>query len=300
MHIFKNIKSFKHALSFIALLFYIFPIWANCAQPVAAGAFDWDDNIMFMPTQVILFHKYSNQIQHISTGEFAKHNQDIGKQGFYIDYEIRKTELENSFKYFRDPESNIKNYFLHDVETTVSRKDNQWKGPSWERFIYALNDESAAKWTSIITARGHSPQSIYKALNYLKEQKIIKYLPNIENIHPVSHPNYVNLAPSPSEIKTKVMINMLDEISKCEIDSSQHHNHTHVWGFSDDDYNNYIHAKNNLSKEIANGRWHNIKVSLFYTGGLMTVSNKLPYKHNFVDNFKSSLSWFNHSQPFHH
>ena len=44
-------------------------------------AFDWDDNIMIMPTQIILIDKNGEEVG-MSTEDFAEHRHQIGKEDF--------------------------------------------------------------------------------------------------------------------------------------------------------------------------------------------------------------------------
>ena len=41
---------------------------------------------------------------------------------------------------------------------------------------------------------------------------------------------------------------------------------THLWGFSDDDFGNFEKAKKVLQKELNQGKWKNVKITLFFTG----------------------------------
>ena len=44
-------------------------------------AFDWDDNLMFMPTKIYLKDKNGKSVG-MSTEDFAEHRTDIGKNDF--------------------------------------------------------------------------------------------------------------------------------------------------------------------------------------------------------------------------
>ena len=44
-------------------------------------AMDWDDNIIKMPTKIVLIHKETQKEKHISTKDYAKERSNIGKSG---------------------------------------------------------------------------------------------------------------------------------------------------------------------------------------------------------------------------
>lgn len=273
----------RHTKLYFILLFPIYLLFynnlyavTNCNEQVAGWAFDWDDNVMFMPTQVILYSKTSNETINISTHEFAIFGPSIGKEGKYKDYEVRSTAYENSFKYFSEDNTNKENYFLNDIIASINDTNEDWKGPVWDEFIYALNNEKSANWTVILTARGHSAESIYAGLEYLQSNGIIKYLPKLSNVHAVSNPKYDNYEGSTSAKKARVIKEILDQINLCNINDvkktevfdqdGQNKKPLHVWYFSDDDIKNIVAAKQFIGSEIAVGRWPNIKVSLLFTG----------------------------------
>ena len=110
-------------------------------------AFDWDDNILYMPTKIYMLKKSTKEYIPVSTDEFAKLRNNS-------DYDIGK----KSFINFRDIKPNI---FLEDTKKAISEKKF---GPSWDTFIKALTSGSLF---AIITARGHEPKTIRKAVKYI-------------------------------------------------------------------------------------------------------------------------------------
>ena len=63
-------------------------------------AFDWDDNLMYMPTKIILKDSNGNEVG-MGTEEFAEHRTQIGKEPF--DYKGKNIVgfAENPFRNFR-------------------------------------------------------------------------------------------------------------------------------------------------------------------------------------------------------
>ena len=64
--------------------------------------FDFDDNIAFLTTPLILFHKDTREEVMISSGDFAQHHQAIGKSGLYADYAMDFCDSTGTFRNFRD------------------------------------------------------------------------------------------------------------------------------------------------------------------------------------------------------
>lgn len=116
-------------------------------------ALDWDDNILHMPTVIHLDHLVNGEWVHtpVSTAKFAEVRGDSENW--------RKRE--DSFSEFRDNGPRGFNAFLDDVKTAIFNKDF---GPSWETFIKYL---SKGTIFAIITARGHSPEAIKVAVEWI-------------------------------------------------------------------------------------------------------------------------------------
>lgn len=254
--------------------------------PVSYGLnFDWDDNIAFMPTSIVLFHKKNHSELMMDTGSFALFRKKIGVSGNFknkalANYEIRVNQDYNSFRYFRDGRDGT-NYFLNDLKKAMQADPKKWQGPVWNDFIKALNDEKMAKNSTIITARGHSPQAMVEGLDYLKNLGIIRFLIPAKNIYPVSNKLVAQKfvaqgsAARPSAIKAKVMLSLLDQLQKNALladlkevlgPNGEQVGRYLLWEFSDDDYGNYSKAVEVLSQEVRAGRWPNIKITLIYTG----------------------------------
>ena len=50
--------------------------------------FDFDDNVAYLSTPIVIFHKDNGNEKLLSSGEWAKHHTSIGKSGIYKDYTI--------------------------------------------------------------------------------------------------------------------------------------------------------------------------------------------------------------------
>jgi len=117
-------------------------------------AFDWDDNIVHMPTKIVLKTEDGDEIG-MSTEDFAKYRHDLGKKPFEYKGEKIVGYADNPFRNFRTEGDK---QFLID---TLKAK----KGPAFDDFREAINNGSIF---SIITARGHNPETLKQAVyNYI-------------------------------------------------------------------------------------------------------------------------------------
>jgi len=113
-------------------------------------AFDWDDNIVFMPTEIILLDNNDEEVG-MSTHDFAKYRGDIGKK----DFKYRGTTIVNYANLpFRQFKVAGDEQFLKDIMIAKT-------GPAFSDFKEAINNGSIF---SIITARGHNPETLKKAV----------------------------------------------------------------------------------------------------------------------------------------
>lgn len=239
-------------------------------MPTVSGwNFDWDDNIFYMPTDVVLYNKTTDGVRTVSTAEFATARVQLGQPGEWEAYEVR----DDSFRYFRDG-ANGRNHFREDIDKAIGGNNPVWVGPSWDPFQFALSRPETAQRVTIITARGHSRPAMLDGLRFLQARGYFRHLPPEENLYAVSHPDFAGSAADPSAIKADVMKDIIDEIEKLPIDTDASVRNRdgdgsallHLWGFSDDDWGNFEAAQDELSKEVEKGRWKKVKITVFFTG----------------------------------
>jgi len=119
-------------------------------------AFDWDDNLVHMPTKIILQDTEGKEVP-MSTEDYATYRSKIGKENFEYNGAIVSNYAAEPFRFFgvegdRD--------FLVDAM-------NAKLGPAWTDFKEAVNNGSIF---AIITARGHNPETIKQAIfNYIND-----------------------------------------------------------------------------------------------------------------------------------
>ena len=117
-------------------------------------AFDWDDNIVHMPTKIVVEDEMGDEIS-MSTEDFATYRERIGKEPFM--YKGRKIVgfADNPFRNFRV--EGDKQFLIDAMRAKV--------GPAWDDFKEAINNGSIF---AIITARGHNPKTIKEGVyNYI-------------------------------------------------------------------------------------------------------------------------------------
>jgi hypothetical protein len=119
-------------------------------------AFDWDDNIVHMPTKILVKDESGNEVG-MSTDDFAEFRHQIGKEPFSYKGNTIVGYSDSPFRNFRTDGDKD---FLVDAMRAK-------KGPAFDDFREAINNGSIF---AIITARGHNPNTIKEAIyNYIIE-----------------------------------------------------------------------------------------------------------------------------------
>ena len=119
-------------------------------------AFDWDDNIVHMPTKILVKDESGNEVG-MSTDDFAEFRHQIGKEPFSYKGNTIVGYSDSPFRNFRT--DGDKNFLVDSMRAK--------KGPAFDDFREAINNGSIF---AIITARGHNPNTIKEAIyNYIIE-----------------------------------------------------------------------------------------------------------------------------------
>jgi hypothetical protein len=113
-------------------------------------AFDWDDNLMYMPTKIMVMSENDDEIG-MSTEDFAEHRHQIGVEDFKYKGSTIVGYSPDPFIYFKEAGEN--KFLIDSMIAPV--------GPAWNDFVECLNGGSLF---AIITARGHSPQTLRKGI----------------------------------------------------------------------------------------------------------------------------------------
>lgn len=236
-------------------------------------AFDWDDNIVTMPTKIILKDEDGDEVG-MSTEDFADYREIIGKEPFEYDGHKIVGYSEDPYRFFRT--SGDKQFIIDSITAKP--------GPAWPDFVEAINNGSIF---AIVTARGHNPEVIKEACyNYIvsningidskelvrnlekyrdladqetvsKRQMIREYL-DLCKFYPVSYLN--GSEANPEEGKVKALREFVDYVKKVSSELQKKaflKNRISNYfvpkiGFSDDDIKNVDVVKKHFSKDPEN------------------------------------------------
>jgi cytidine deaminase len=147
--------------------------------------FDFDDNIMFVETPILIRNKQTKKIEKVSTAEFARIRGEFGKPGQYEDLQV----FDETYSHFRDiaadkMKPNGVQYFIEDVTKAIAGKEEAWQRPAWPLFVHACKEQRPV---AIVTARGHSPETLKAGVRVLKEKGWIEREPNYLAIYAVGN-----------------------------------------------------------------------------------------------------------------
>jgi len=155
--------------------------------------FDFDDNVAFLSTPAFIFHKDHGKELRLSSREFAEHSAHIGRRGPYSEFKIDFCEEKGTFRCFRDREIGLierllgrRQPFVEDLAHALGFPDFHWQGPSWSCFKHAVFN---SRPISLITARGHHPETIKQGVRLMVREGHLKLEPNYLSLFPVSHPD---------------------------------------------------------------------------------------------------------------
>ena len=124
--------------------------------------FDWDDNILRMPTRIHLERRTpeGDWVPHnVSTSAFSALRNDTEN------YRPPNGEWEEAFVEFRDLDRRNESGFVRDTREALRPvvEGKQKPGPSFQRFKRALVE---GRLFAIVTARGHSSESLEGGVRY--------------------------------------------------------------------------------------------------------------------------------------
>ena len=205
--------------------------------------FDFDDNIAYLPTPLVIFNKNTGSEHYLTSGEWAQFHAQIGNSGPFKEFEIRFDDKSGSFRYFRDHTADElqrlgrqKQIFVDDIEKILDEPDIHWKGPSWQCFFHAAFNQRPV---SLITARGHSPETIRSGIQTFVKRKFLPLEPNYLSLFPVSHvPTRHALGDSNLQLSTSVLKQRAIRASvEMAIETYGYSPH-HRFGMSEDDPKN--------------------------------------------------------------
>jgi hypothetical protein len=243
-------------------------------------AFDWDDNLMYMPTKIYLLDDKGKTVG-MSTEDFAEYRTEIGKEPFQYEGHTIVNFDKDAFRDFR----------VQGDKAFISDAMKAETGPAWSDFVEAVNNGSVF---SIITARGHTPSVLKNAVynlikknkHGLSEKELVKNLKKYRDLadeddlsddelvrayldmnkyHPVSFGE--GSAANPEELKVKAMrefMSYVQDLSRKLQEKAFMKNKISNYfipyiGFSDDDLRNVQAMKKHFDDESG--------LDIYHTGG---------------------------------
>lgn len=128
--------------------------------------FDWDDNILHMPTRIHMERRGDDgrwAPHPVSTAVFSMIRTDTAR------YRPEQNDWECACRDFRDLEVGDENIFLRDTRLAIDRvvAGRERAAPSFRRFRNALTE---GRLFAIVTARGHAPGIIRAGVQYFIDQ----------------------------------------------------------------------------------------------------------------------------------
>lgn len=119
--------------------------------------FDWDDNILHMPTKILMDELQADgtwkKIE-VSTSRFAIVRKDS------VHYRPPDGNWDNAFKNFEDAPDTT--HFIEDTVAALEKIEHGEKpGPSYQALKKTLRE---GRLFAIVTARGHSPETLERAV----------------------------------------------------------------------------------------------------------------------------------------
>jgi hypothetical protein len=243
-------------------------------------AFDWDDNLMYMPTKIYLKDEDGSSVG-MSTEDFAEYRTEVGKEPFEYEGHTIVGFDDDAFRDFTV--TGDKKFMVDSMKAPT--------GPAWEDFVEAVNNGSIF---AIITARGHTPsvlknaiyQLIQKNMHGLNKDELVKNLRKYREIndeedlsddeliqsylemckyHPVSFGE--GSAANPEELKVSAMRQFMEYVrtlsqrlqEKAFLKNKISNYFLPYIGFSDDDLKNVQAMKKHFDDKSG--------LEIYHTGG---------------------------------
>lgn len=154
--------------------------------------FDFDDNVAFLSSTIFIYHQSTGQEVSLSSREFAEQSAHIGKRGPFREFKIDYDDECGTFRRFRDRDMGLvrrwlggQQTFIQDLVQALGVAGDHWQGPSWSCFKHAVFNRRPI---SLITARGHHPETLKAGCRLLVREGHLPHEPNFLSLFPVSHP----------------------------------------------------------------------------------------------------------------
>jgi len=248
--------------------------------------FDWDDNILHMPTRIYLEKRdeNGNWVDHaVSTAVFAVIRGDT------INYRPPQGDWDLAFKDFQDYAEDKESSFLKDTRAALERVLNQDEppAPSYTRLKETLIE---GRLFAIVTARGHASDSIKAAVELFidlaltpqerqtmlanlrgyraafdgekgdePDEEVMQYYLSLNRYHAVTNPNFKkwinNVAGEGASLenpKQFAIRDFVEHVANLMSQSEEGLGHRSISvGFSDDDLDNVKAVEKYIRDELS-------------------------------------------------
>lgn len=201
--------------------------------------FDFDDNVCHLPTKIVLFKKDGSGELEVPTSEYANIAKLIGVPGTsWEQYTVREFDDNGSYRNFREQKhlGLSEQPLIKDMNEALRQPFLDWRGPSWDFFWHAVHN---SRPISVITARGHHPHTIRRAIDQLVLSRDLSSHPNYLSLYPVTNPTVrqalgdTDFKWSTAELKKTAIKHAVRDAFECFGENPQHR-----FGMSDDDPHN--------------------------------------------------------------
>jgi hypothetical protein len=199
--------------------------------------FDVDDNLLFLPTKLYLWNAENQTELAVSSREFANVQNDLGRRGKWQPWTMRA----ETFRDFRDQPGIAASaqVFVSDIRKAVTGSA-PWQGPSWPLLVHAAHSQRPIV---VVTARGHSPQTIEAGIQELVDQRLLPAMPPVLAIYAVTNPDVraaLGVADPDTTVPSVKKMAIKDAVEKAL--QKYGTEPPHRFGMSDDDPNNVVLA----------------------------------------------------------
>lgn len=200
--------------------------------------FDLDDNVIHLPTRIFTRCEQTQKEFSHSTADYAKIHHLIGSPDSldWVNHRVDYDPLEGSFRRFREHPNLSPNDqpIIQDMREALAHPFLEWRGPSWDFFVHAVNNNRPI---SVITARGHHPHTVRRAIDMLVVSRELEAHPNYLSVYPVNHPDVRGrVLGDPDQSLSTALLKKL-AIKRAVQDAMECYgeNPHHRFGMSDDD-----------------------------------------------------------------
>lgn len=200
--------------------------------PQSFYLFDFDKNIMKVQVPLILTNTKDGTTKELSGKDYGAIKDQIGKEGEWKDWSD-----DNLFQNYRDvPDVPAEEQsFPKQIRNAIQGDPKSWQAPAWGMFVHACN---AQRPFSMITARGHSDETVKAAFQVLQEAGYIEQTPNYFTIYNVTYPPTVKALGDKDGTMEVDELKRIAILKTVDLAIERYGDEPHHFGMSDDTMDN--------------------------------------------------------------